>query len=140
MSELKAAGAICYLKDGKKVYYVLLRSAKHGEWGPPKGHAEPDETEIETATRELFEEAGVRKGSFLPGFREAITYTVNKKGKQQSKEVVFFLCELESDEIKLSHEHSEFHMATLDEIEVLLQHEDLREIFRKAAKHIASMK
>jgi bis(5'-nucleosidyl)-tetraphosphatase len=140
MSELKAAGAICYLKDGKKVYFVLLRSAKHGEWGPPKGHAEPGETELETATRELFEEAGVRRGSFLPGFREAITYTVNKKGKTHSKEVVFFLCELESEEIKLSHEHSEFHMATLDEIEVLLQHEDLREIFRKAAKHIASKK
>jgi len=136
MSDLKAAGAICYLQDGKKVFFLLLRSAKHGEWGPPKGHAEAGETEIETATRELYEEAGVRRGVFLPGFREAISYTVDKKGKKQSKEVVFFLCALESDEIKLSHEHSEFHFGTLDEVEVLLHHEDLREVFRKAAAHI----
>lgn len=136
MSEVKAAGAICYLIDGRKTYYLLLRSAKTSEWGPAKGHAEEQETDVETAARELYEEAGIRRASFTPGFREAIHYKVEKKGQTRDKEVVFFLCELESDEIKLSKEHTESHFATLDEIEVLVPHEDLREIFRKAAKFI----
>lgn len=140
MSDLKAAGAICFLRDGKKILFLLLRSAKHGEWGPPKGHAESGETEVETATRELYEEAGLRRATFLPKFREQIGYRVEKKGKVQSKEVVFFLCEIESDAVRLSHEHTEAHMATLDEIEVLLPHEDLKEVFRKAASHIKTSK
>jgi len=136
MSDLKAAGAVCYLQDKKKVFFLLLRSAKTGEWGPPKGHMDEGETEIETASREIFEEAGVRRASFIPGFREAMNYTVEKKGKQLSKETVLFLCRMDSDAIKLSNEHTEAHFATLDEIEVLVPHEDLREVFRKAQANI----
>ncbi len=135
--DLKAAGAICFMRDEKDVLFLLLRSSKHGEWGPPKGHAEPGETELETASRELYEEAGLRRVSFDPDFRETICYTVEKKGKKQLKEVVFFLCEISVEnveEVRLSHEHTEAHMATLDELEMMIPFEDLREIFRKAAR------
>jgi 8-oxo-dGTP pyrophosphatase MutT (NUDIX family) len=90
MADVKAAGAICYLQDGKKTFFLLLRSAKTGEWGPPKGHSEENESELETAVRELYEEAGIRRVSFTPGFREVLNYTVEKKGKMREKEVVFF--------------------------------------------------
>jgi len=136
MPDLKAAGAICYLKDGKHTLFLILRSAKHGEWGPPKGHASTGETEVETAARELYEEAGIRRARFAPGFREVLKYSVEKKGKTQDKEVVYFLCELESDEIKLSVEHNEAHLGTLDEVEQMVQHEDMKDVFRKAAKAI----
>src|SRR5579862_3627679 len=136
MSDLKAAGAVCYLQDKKKIFFLLLRSAKTGEWGPPKGHMDEGETEIETASREIFEEAGVRRASFIPGFREALQYTVEKKGKQLLKETVLFLCRMDSEKVQLSNEHTEAHFATLDEIEVLVPHEDLREAFRKALAHI----
>jgi bis(5'-nucleosidyl)-tetraphosphatase len=136
MSDVKAAGAVCYLQDKKKFLFLLLRSAKTGEWGPPKGHMDPGETELETASREIFEEAGVRRASFIPGFREALHYTVEKKGKQLSKETVLFLCRMDSDKVQISNEHTEAHFATLDEIEVLVPHEDLRETFRKAYAHI----
>jgi bis(5'-nucleosidyl)-tetraphosphatase len=134
--DVKAAGAICYLQDGKKTYFLLLRSAKTGEWGPPKGHAEEHESELETAVRELYEEAGLRRASFSPGFREVLHYSIEKKGKTRQKELVLFLCELESDDVKLSDEHTELHFGTLDEIEVLVPHEDLREVFRRAAEFI----
>ena len=134
--ELKAAGAICYLPDGKKTYFLILRSAKTGEWGPPKGHSEEGETELETAVRELYEEAGVRRVSFTPGFREILKYTVEKKSKTLNKEVALYLCKLDDDDVRISPEHTEAHFATLDEIEQLVPHEDLREVFRRAAAFV----
>jgi len=139
MSELKAAGAICYLQDGKKTLFLLLRSSKTGEWGPPKGHSEPGETELETASRELYEEAGLRRLTFCPGFRECISYNVEKKGKVRAKEVVFFLCKMDTDTIQLSPEHTEAHLGPLDEIEVLVAHESVREVFRKAQNFIRDL-
>jgi bis(5'-nucleosidyl)-tetraphosphatase len=137
MADEKAAGGIIYLRDGKNIYFLILRAAKHGEWGPPKGHAETGETEVETATREIYEESGLRHLSFDPDFREVLSYTVTKKGQTRNKEVVFFLAETESDEIRLSHEHTEAHMGTIDEIENMVIHEDVREVFRKAQAHLA---
>ena len=134
--DVKAAGAICYLQDGKKTFFLILRSAKTGEWGPPKGHSEEEETELETAVRELYEEAGVRRASFTPGFREILKYTVEKKGKTREKEVALYLCKLDNDDVRISEEHTEVHFASLDEIEVLVPHEDLREVFRRAAEFI----
>ncbi|HEY3320805.1 MAG TPA: NUDIX domain-containing protein [Planctomycetota bacterium] len=134
--EIHAAGAICYAREKKKVLFLLLRSAKHGEWGPPKGKAEPNETELETAMRELYEEAGLRRASFAADFRETLRYEVFKKGKTCPKEVIFFLCDMGEDEIRLSHEHTEAHLATMDEVEVLIPHEGLKEVFRNALKHI----
>ena len=132
MSDLKAAGAICYIKEGRKTLFLLLRSAKTSEWGPPKGHAQSGETEIETAVREIYEESGIRRASFTPGFREVLQYQVEKKGKVRAKEVILFLVKLNNDTVELSSEHTEAHFATLDEVEVLVPHEDLREVFRKA--------
>src|SRR5687768_2814210 len=125
MSEVNAAGAICFAQEGNKIFFLLLRSSKHGEWGPPKGHAEPGESELETATREFFEETGLRRISFEAGFREVISYPVEKKGKKHQKEVVFFLSRIDPDLVKLSAEHTEIHLGTLDEIEVLIPHEDV---------------
>ena len=136
MAELKAAGAICYLQEGKETLFLILRSSKHGNWGPPKGHAEPGETEMETAVREIYEEVGMRRVRFAPRFRETISYNVQKKDKLISKEVVYFLCEMDSDNINISEEHSEAHLATLDEIEVLIEHEEIRAIFRKALEYV----
>jgi 8-oxo-dGTP pyrophosphatase MutT (NUDIX family) len=139
MADEKAAGGIIYLREDGRVYFLLLRAAKHGEWGPPKGHAETGESEVETATREICEETGFRHLSFDPDFREALRYSVtNKKGVKADKEVVFFLAETdpETDELRLSIEHTEAHMGTLEEIEVMLVHEDLKDLFRKAHAHI----
>ncbi|MCY3018852.1 MAG: NUDIX domain-containing protein [Planctomycetota bacterium] len=136
MPDLKAAGAVCYAVEGDKVLFLLLRSAKHGEWGAPKGHTQEHETEIETAVRELFEETGLRHVDFVPGFRQCIAYNVQKNGKVCSKEVAYFLCRVDPDEVRLSHEHTEAHLATIAEIEVLIPHEVMKAVFRKALEHM----
>ncbi|HYF50718.1 MAG TPA: NUDIX domain-containing protein [Planctomycetota bacterium] len=137
--DVKAAGAIIYYLERGKPLYLLLRSAKHGEWGAPKGHSDTGETEMETAIREIFEETGIRRLSFQPGFREALRYEVRKKGQLFHKESVYFLAQTEPDvEVHLSHEHTEAHMATIDEVDVLLNHEDLKEVFHKADAFIVT--
>lgn len=139
MAEIQAAGAICFMLSDNEPHYLILRSVYHGEWGPPKGHADENESEIETAMREIYEETGIRKAKFIHGFREILTYTVDKKGKKQQKQVVFFLSEMQSDDVELSEEHSEAHMATLAEIETMLSHDDLKSIFRRADKFIRKL-
>ena len=136
MADLMAAGVICFNNDGTQNHYLILRSAKHGEWGPPKGHADKDESDVETALRELHEEAGLRRVEFVPGYRQVLKYTVNRRDKKLSKEVVFFLARMSDENIALSSEHTEAHMATLDEVEIMVPHEDLRELFRKAEAHL----
>lgn len=137
MEDVKAAGAIIYFLDEGEPLFLLLRSSKHGEWGPPKGHADTGETEMETAIREIYEETGIRRLAFQPDFREALRYEVKKKGQLFHKESVYFLAEVTPDvEVHLSHEHTEAHMATKDELDVLLNHPDLKEVYHKAHKYI----
>ena len=132
MADIKAAGAILYVVEKNVAKYLILRSAHHGEWGPAKGHADDGETEIETAMREIYEETGFRRSKFIPGFREVLTYKVDKKKKRLKKEVIFFLCEMPADEVEISDEHTEAHLATIAELEIMLSHDDLKDIFRKA--------
>ena len=132
MAEIKTAGVIAYFRSGKEIYFVLLRKAKTGGWGPPKGKCDPGETELETAVREMYEEAGFRRADFVPGFREVLKYEVEKNGKLVSKELVLFLSAVNPDDLRLSPEHNEAHMATLDEVEVLINYDELRNVFRKA--------
>ena len=54
----KSCGAIVYTKDHGDILYVIIRS-KGGIYGFPKGHMEGNETEAETAFREIFEETGL---------------------------------------------------------------------------------
>lgn len=137
--DIKAAGVILFVMEKKGPLFLLLRSAKTGEWGPPKGKAEPGESELETAVRETFEETGFHRLKFIEGFEARVAYSIEKKGKQLSKEVVFFLADSEEEELKLSAEHTEAHLATLEEIEQLVPHPDLREVFEKAAQHLSKM-
>jgi bis(5'-nucleosidyl)-tetraphosphatase len=54
-----AAGVILRRETGTGSRWLLLQAAKHGEWGFPKGHQDPGETNLETALRECAEEAGI---------------------------------------------------------------------------------
>ena len=73
-----AAGVLVWRRDGGggDPEFLLLRNARHGSWGFPKGHLDPGEDLIAGALRELHEETGLRlgPGELLPGFADASTY------------------------------------------------------------------
>lgn len=94
----KSCGAV--VLDGNKVL-VLQQTAGH--WGFPKGHVEENETEVETAKREIKEETGIdveinseyrytEKYSPAEGIeKEVIYFIANKIGgtiKPQEEEVI----------------------------------------------------
>ncbi len=59
MIEEKSCGAVILRKNEDRFDYdVLLVKHTLGHWGFPKGHMEADETERETALREVKEETG----------------------------------------------------------------------------------
>ena len=62
-----------------------------GHWDFPKGHVDKGETEIETATRELEEETGIKKIILLDNFRKTINYTFRKEIEKFLKKLSFLL-------------------------------------------------
>ena len=84
-AEEKSCGAVVWReRDGARQY--LLARHNGGHWSFPKGHVEADETEEETARREIQEETGL-SAEIDTGFRQVVTY-YPKPGVV--KDVVFF--------------------------------------------------
>ncbi|MDD3430119.1 MAG: NUDIX domain-containing protein [Oscillospiraceae bacterium] len=85
----KSCGAVCFLKTGKDLRVLLVCHKYGGHWAYPKGHVEKDETEEETAHREVLEETGIPI-KIIPGLRRISSYS---PAKNVIKEVVYFVAE-----------------------------------------------
>lgn len=83
----KSCGAVIYRRFLRRPLYLLVQHGNGGHWGFPKGHVTANETEMDTARREIAEETGLRVG-FRRGFYERIYYLTQKARR---KEVVYFL-------------------------------------------------
>lgn len=109
----KSCGVVLFSKQ-KVLLLQYATGQKEGEWDLqghwdfPKGHVDKGETEIETATRELEEETGIKNIILLDNFRKTINYKIQKRDRKISKEVVFFIATTAETEINLSHEHVDY--------------------------------
>lgn len=83
--EEKSCGAVVWRQSGGVREYLLVRH-NGGHWSFPKGHVEGDETEAETAAREILEETGLT-AEIHTDFRQQVTYSP-KPGT--IKDVIFF--------------------------------------------------
>ena len=74
----KSCGAIVYRKSHGNTEILLIKHVNSGHWSFPKGHVEGNETELETAQREIKEETGIDV-ILDPTFRETVDigYAVN---------------------------------------------------------------
>ena len=86
MKHEKSCGAVLFREENGCREYLLLRSVG-GHWTMCKGHVEGQETEHETAVREIREETALFV-EFVENFREVITYSPKP---DCMKDVVFFL-------------------------------------------------
>jgi bis(5'-nucleosidyl)-tetraphosphatase len=110
----KSAGAIVFRRENGKVKYLLLqRNPKY--WDLPKGNIEKGEKEEETVKREVREETGLKDIKIIPGFKEKEHYFYRLKGELVSKDVVFFLAESSTGEVKISKEHEGYEWLFFDE-------------------------
>jgi 8-oxo-dGTP pyrophosphatase MutT (NUDIX family) len=90
MNKEKSCGAVVFTREGGEIRYVLVEQ-RSGNYSFPKGHVEADETEEQTALREIWEETGLHP-TLISGFRDGETYVIEKK-QNTVKDVVYFLAE-----------------------------------------------
>ncbi len=100
MKKEKSCGAIVFRRLKNKIEVLIIRHRNGGHWSFPKGHVEENETEHETARREILEETGIEV-SFVTGFRETVTYSPKQN---VLKDVVYFLAEGVTHEIIIQEE------------------------------------
>ena len=86
----KSCGAIIARQTETGREILLIRHVNGGHWAFPKGHVEKDETEEQTALREIMEETGLAV-TLDTGFRTVVTYSP-KPGVM--KDVVYFAAEV----------------------------------------------
>lgn len=105
----KSCGIVLFNSDEfLLIQHPSKSNGDEGHWDFPKGHVEGNETELETAKRELVEETGIVDFRLLDGFRHRIEYTFQKGNKSVPKEVIFFLAESNTKDVVLSSEHQNF--------------------------------
>jgi bis(5'-nucleosidyl)-tetraphosphatase len=100
----KSCGAVIFSNNQEKTHYLMLNYTA-GHWDFVKGNQEPKETEKQTVTREMIEETGIADARFIEGFRESINYFYRRQGLTINKEVVFYLIESNTSEVRISYEH-----------------------------------
>lgn len=151
MPKEKSAGAIIFRKEAGNIYYLLLHyppsnEGKRGQWGFAKGHVEKDESEEETARREIAEETGIKDLRIMSGFKELEKYFFRRnyglEGEARKtapwvfKSVVFFLAETEIKEIKISPEHIGFLWLPIDEAIKKTTFKNSKELLKKAHNYL----
>jgi len=88
-----ASGAVVYRLVDDQPQYLLLKSATSNFWGFPKGHVEGNETDIETAVREIREETSLNV-TVDPTFHADLDYDM-KNGHH--KHVVLYTAQVPAD-------------------------------------------
>jgi 8-oxo-dGTP pyrophosphatase MutT (NUDIX family) len=131
MEERRAAGFVLFRRAGDGHRYLLLRNARHGDVGLPKGHTEPGEDDRATALRETEEETGFDAGAVRPNFHFA--RTLRYPVKDRMKTVVYFAAEALAGDVVRSPEHDDASWRPLGDALAALQHEALRGVLRDAA-------
>ena len=129
----KSCGAVLFRRSETGRRYLILHSTQ-GHYTLCKGHVEGQETERETALREIAEEIGLRP-VFLSGFRETITYSPRAG---HSKEVVFFLAEAnDAPLVCQSEEVVDADFFPYAEASARLTHDSDREVLKKAERFLS---
>ena len=138
MKKEKSCGAVVFTRENGTVRYVIIESVRHF-FGFPKGHVEADESEEETALREVLEETGLRV-RLLDGFRMEDTYSFRNADEIIEKKVVFFLGEYERQVPKAQEsELSSIRLCDYEEALSLLKFDTQKEILRVAHERIGAL-
>lgn len=130
-----SAGAVLYRMDNGKPLYLLLRYFA-GHWDFPKGGIDGDETPHEACAREIEEETGIGAFSFIPGFREEVSYEVVRGGKAMPKKVEYFLAETREESVRVSSEHTGFAWLGFEAAMVRITFDNARGVLARAHEQV----
>ncbi len=133
----KSCGGIVYRKFHGNTEILLIKHIRSGYWSFPKGHVEGEETEEETAAREIKEETNIDV-VIDPGFREVVTYSPRK---DSVKNVVYFVAKAKSGEfIPQEDEISEIRWVEIGQANNFLYYDNDKITANKARAFISHLK
>jgi len=129
----KSCGAVLYTVIAGTRHYVLVSNMNGGNCTIPKGHVQGNETEKETALREVFEETNIH-AEFVDGFRKQITIMSG------TKEVVYFIAKYENQTPKYDpNEHEEIMVLPFEEALAAITWEYAKEVLCEAERFLAGL-
>jgi len=124
--EEKACGCIIFENDK-----ILLIRQMSGMWGFPKGHVEDNETEEETAKREVKEETNIEVE--VDKSKRYVVHYRTDKGR--NKEVVFFIGKKVGGYLRMQPEEIiEAGWFDYNDAMKIISYENTRELFKKVLK------
>lgn len=133
----KSCGAVIYKVENEEIYFLILKMGL-GHNSLCKGHVENNESEIETAYREIKEETSLNV-TIDTNFRKVITYSP-KEGV--IKDVVFFVAKMnDNKEIPIDNHDDEvvsFYYLKKDEAISCLTFTSDKETLLEAYNYIVS--
>ncbi|MBE6551274.1 MAG: NUDIX domain-containing protein [Ruminococcaceae bacterium] len=130
----KSCGAVVFTKIDGEIKYLLV-SNREGIYGFPKGHVEKDETETETALREVYEETNL-KIDLINDFRTFDEHLIPQK-ENTVKQIVYFLGYFEKQDIVYQKEElSGACLVSFSEAMGLFQFESSKRILTEANDYL----
>ena len=125
----KSCGAVVFLRTEDGIKYVITEQL-NGVVGFPKGHVEENETEEETALREVFEETGIDV-RLIEGFRTEDSHPI--PGTDIQKYIVYFLAEYDGQTpVPQETEIGKISVVPFDEAMRLFNYESSKRILKEA--------
>jgi len=90
MSSEESFGIIPLKREGDEWFFFLILHKHGNHWGFPKGKGEKGETALQSATRELLEETGLKVERILSDKPISESYIFSRRGKKVEKTVTYF--------------------------------------------------
>lgn len=130
----KSCGAVVYRITRSEGIKILLVKNHNGKcWTFPKGHIEADESEKQTALREIKEETGLTV-TIEPNFRQTSIYRPFGKIK---KYVVFFLARANEAAVSMQQSEIDYYLwVSINEAMKLCSHENDTKILYEVRKRL----
>lgn len=136
-------GVVPVYKEGSKWLFLLVqhstnrsrapRQERAGHWAFPKGHAEDNESPLETAKRELAEEAGIVDAEIVNEAQFSERYFFTFEGSTVRKMVTYFLGIVKSKEVRIQEaEIVDYKWASYEEALELATFENAKAMIRDA--------
>ncbi|KAI6242546.1 Bis(5'-nucleosyl)-tetraphosphatase [asymmetrical] [Aphelenchoides fujianensis] len=136
----RAAGLLVYRVANQQFEYLLLKASYPPyHWTPPKGHVDPGENEWQAAVREAREEANIEPADVdvHKDFEHKMEYDTPKEGR---KTVTYWLAELKTKDITLSHEHTHWEWQPLETAVKLAKFPEMEKMLREAEEYLQKKK
>lgn len=135
-----AGGVVVHSKTGK----VLVVSQRGDSWSLPKGHIDPGENERQAAEREIAEETGVTKLTFVKELGTYDRFRIKRGGHGEDtdalKTMTFFLYTTDQDDLQPTDPHNpEARWVAPEDVADMLTHQKDKDFFESTLKEVRAV-